>query len=53
MTMAQRIPELEPAREAPGDPREDPETVSAEPEGVEVPLAEEKPTSWWRKLFGP
>jgi hypothetical protein len=46
MTMAQRIPELEPA---PG-PRESPETASEGVEGVEVPIAEEKP-SWWRRLF--
>ena len=32
--------------------REDPETVSADTEGVEIPLAEERPTSWWRGLFG-
>ncbi len=53
MQMAQRIPELEPAREAPPEPREEPETASPEMEGVEVPLAEEKPQrSFWQKLFG-
>ena len=56
MTMAQRIPELEPARETPPEPREDPaETVSPGMEGVETPIAEKKPTTswWWRWFFGP
>jgi len=44
--MAQRIPELEPAPE----PREAPETVTREAEGVETPLAE-KQRSWWRRFF--
>jgi len=48
----ERIPELEPAREAPAEPREEPETSSPEMEGVEVPLAQKKPASWWRRLFG-
>ena len=48
-SLAARLPELEAAPE----PREGPETVSAEGEGVEVPLAEKKPTSWWRWFFGP
>jgi len=52
MTLAQRVPELEPAREAPSELREEPETASGGMEGVEVPLAEEK-RSWWRRLFGP
>jgi len=47
MTMAQRIPELEPAQE----PRESSETATPKPEGVEVPLKEEQ-RPWWRKLFG-
>ncbi len=46
MTMAQRIPELEPISE----PREAPETVTPEGEGVETPLAE-KTRSWWRRFF--
>jgi len=46
MTMAQRIPELEPASE----PREVPETAAPEAEGVETPLAE-KQRSWWRRFF--
>jgi excisionase family DNA binding protein len=45
MTMAQRIPELEPAPEQ----REAPETASEGMEGVEVPIEEK--TSWWRRLF--
>ena len=50
----ERIPELEPARESPPGPREEPETASPETEGVETPIAaEEKPvSSWWRRLFG-
>ena len=44
MTMAQRIPELEPASEAP-------ETATAGAEGVEVPIAEQKP-SWLKRFFG-
>jgi hypothetical protein len=34
MTMAQRIPELEPARESTSEPPESPETASAGAEGV-------------------
>jgi len=45
--LTQRIPAIE----APPEPREDPETASPGMEGVETPLAEEKPVSWWRKLF--
>ena len=47
MTMAQRIPELEPASDAP----EDPETASGSTEGVETPLAAEK-RSWLSRFFG-
>jgi hypothetical protein len=47
MTMAQRIPELEPASEAP----ESPETASSTVEGVETPLAAEK-RSWLARFFG-
>ena len=47
LTMAQRIPELEPAQGAP----ESPETTAAGPEGVETPLAAEK-ASFWRRFFG-
>ena len=51
LTMAQRIPELEPAREAPPEGRES--SVSASDEGSEgeAPPAPEK-RSWWHKLFG-
>jgi len=51
MTMAQRIPELEPAREAPREPREEPETASPEMEGVETPLGDER-RPWWQRWFG-
>ena len=47
MTMAQRIPELEPASEAP----ESPETAAAGAEGVEVPISEQK-SSWLKRFFG-
>ena len=46
MTMAQRIPELEPASE----PSESPETATPAGEGVET-LAAEKP-SWLKRFFG-
>jgi hypothetical protein len=46
--MAQRIPELEPAAEAPGSP----ETAAAVAgEGVATPLATQKP-SWFKRFFG-
>jgi len=48
----ERIPAIEPPAETSPEPREDPETVSTETEGVETPLAEEKQTSWWRRFFG-
>jgi predicted nuclease with TOPRIM domain len=48
-TLSARVPELEPAPE----PREEPETASPKMEGVETPIAEEKPvSSWWRRMFG-
>ena len=54
MTMAQRIPELEPAREAPSETREDPpQAASEEQDGTSHPDDEgaQKP-SWWRRFFG-
>jgi len=48
MTMAQRIPELEPAPE----PREAPETASEGAEGVEVPIKEERRSWLYRFFFG-
>jgi len=49
----ERIPAIEPPEEVPPEPREEPETASPKMEGVEVPLAEEKPQrSFWQKLFG-
>jgi hypothetical protein len=47
MTMAQRIPELEPASE----PRESPTEAAEEPGKGDVPPQEEQ-RSWWRRLFG-
>jgi len=47
MTMAQRIPELEPATE----PQESPESASGGVEGVEEPSGGESQKSWWHRLF--
>ena len=47
LTMAQRIPELEPASE----PSESPETAASAAEGVETPLAAKK-RSWIKRFFG-
>jgi len=55
MTMAQRIPELEPAREAPSEPRESPEKASEEPHSIHTPPEPQEPSqrrSWWRAFFG-
>jgi hypothetical protein len=54
--LVQRVPELEPAREPPPDtpspePRESPETVTEESARDDVPPEQEKPVSWWRRLF--
>ena len=47
--LTERIPELEPASEAP----ESPETAAAGTEGVEAPLAtEERQRGFWRRFFG-
>jgi hypothetical protein len=53
MTMAQRIPELEPAKEPSPEPRESPETASKGEEGVEVPIKEERHSWLYRFFFGP
>ena len=53
-TLAQRVPELEPPRDAPHGP----ETVSEEPEGTDAPPDRGDPEtgvqrrSWWRRFFG-
>ncbi len=52
LTMAQRIPELEPAKEGPPEPRESPVNASEERGGGEDHRGQEKPVSWWRRLFG-
>jgi hypothetical protein len=53
MQMAQRIPELEPARESPPEPREDPVSVVGEGwPGTDTPPEEERRPSLWRRLFG-
>jgi hypothetical protein len=49
MTMAQRIPELESAREPPPEPRESPLSASEE-EGKGETNTERR--SWWRRFFG-
>ena len=48
LTMAQRIPELEPATEAPASPET---SAAVAGEGVETPLAAQKP-SWFKRFFG-
>ena len=57
MTMAQRIPELEPPREEPREPREVPVSSSEEADKGQVPPGQKEPTqrrerSWWRAFFG-
>jgi hypothetical protein len=54
MTMAQRIPELEPAREVAPEPRESPVRCSEEQGEGTGPTNErdaQRP-SWWRRFFG-
>jgi Domain of unknown function (DUF1866) len=51
--LVQRVPELEPPRETTQEPRESPETVSDNVGDTQAPPEQEKPVSWWRKLFGP
>jgi hypothetical protein len=53
--LVQRVPELEPAREAPPEPRESPETASEEPHNTHAPPEQQEPSqrrSWWRAFFG-
>jgi hypothetical protein len=55
MTMAQRIPELEPARDASPEPREAPQTAAEEEDrGTGHPdvTGPQKRSTWWRWLFG-
>jgi hypothetical protein len=55
MTMAQRIPELEPPREEPREPREALVSSSEETDkGRSSPEQQEPPQrrSWWRQFFG-
>src|SRR5215218_3113357 len=57
MTMAQRIPELEPSREEPRERREVPVSSSEEADKGQVPPEQQEPTqrrerSWWRAFFG-
>jgi uncharacterized small protein (DUF1192 family) len=51
MQMAQRIPELEPAREPTPEPRESPVTASEDWGDGEV-LPEQEKRSWWQRWFG-
>jgi hypothetical protein len=53
--LTQRIPELEPSREGPREPRESPETASEEPHSTHAPPEQQEPSqrrSWWRAFFG-
>ena len=59
MTMAQRIPELEAAKDSTAEPRESPEPPSEEPYSTHAPPVSETPVpdvqhkrSWWRAFFG-
>ncbi len=36
----------------PPEPRDGPETASEERDGTQVPPEQEKPVSWWRRIFG-
>jgi hypothetical protein len=49
--LVQRVPELEPAREATAETPDSPETASAPPEEHKAPPEQER-RSWWRKVFG-
>jgi hypothetical protein len=49
--LVQRVPELEPAREAPPEPREPPVSHVEEESGAQTPPEPEK-RSWWRRFFG-
>ena len=54
MTLMQRVPELDPARDATPEPRDDPETASAAPHrdtSQKDNVTQENP-SWWRRFFG-
>jgi hypothetical protein len=53
--LVQRVPELEPAREAPPEPRESPETASEPPHSTHAssePQETSQRRSWWRAFFG-
>ena len=55
MTMAQRIPELEPAREEASEPREAPVSSSEETDKGRAPPEQQEPSqrrSWLRAFFG-
>ncbi len=51
LTLAQRVPELEPAKEAPTEPRNGHETASENAANGEAHPEEER-APWWRRLFG-
>ena len=48
----ERIPAIEAPEEPPPEPRESPQTASEEPGGVGVGSEQERPVSWWQRLFG-
>jgi hypothetical protein len=52
--LVQRVPELEPAREAPREPRDGPTEAAEEPVrgGVPPEPQEAKSRPWWRRMFG-
>jgi excisionase family DNA binding protein len=51
LTMAQRIPELEPANEGSSEPRREPVSPSDNDGNGDVPPEQEERRSWWRRLF--
>ena len=50
--LTERIPELEPPREASREARETPRTASEEPSGTSPPLPNEEHPPWWKRFFG-
>lgn len=50
--LVQRVPELEPVREATAEPRESDVSASEGRGDGDVPPEQDKPVSWWRRLFG-
>jgi hypothetical protein len=55
LSLTQRIPELDPAKDSSSKPRQSPETATEEFPGTHAPPTPERPVerpSWWRRFFG-